>query len=91
MEDILERLYDGELDPCYRHRDAMGKAGEAYRKAHRAYEAFLQKLPDELKEEYEAFIDKQLDCYPLEMEQVFVEGFRTGVRIMVEMYGGGEG
>lgn len=47
---------------------------------------FIEKLPDELKDEFDELIDSHLDLLPLELEQNFIDGFRIGVRMMTEVY-----
>lgn len=41
-------------------------------------------------EEYQEFtqiMDEQLSAIPLEISEMFIEGFRLGARMMIEIYG----
>ena len=46
--------------------------------------SFVKKLDEPLREEFEQLMDDHFDLIPLEMSDVFAEGFRIGARMMVE-------
>lgn len=86
MEKMLEQLYKGELYPYSKFQTTIEDFKVNRDKAFKSYSIFIEKLPDELKDEFDELIDSHLDLLPLELEQNFIDGFRIGVRMMTEVY-----
>lgn len=86
MEKILEQLYNGNLYPYSKFQTAIEDYKANRDKAFKSYSAFIEKLPEELKDEFDELINSHLDLLPLELEQNFIDGFRIGVRMMAEVY-----
>jgi len=86
MEKILEQLYKGELYPYSKFQTTIELFKINRNKAFKSYSIFLEKLPEELKNEFEELIDSHLELLPLELEQNFIDGFRIGAQIMAEVY-----
>ncbi|MCR1842958.1 DUF6809 family protein [Murimonas intestini] len=89
MKSILLRLYDGEICPA----EQFGLKTEEYRSMRQAqyqhYEDFIEKLKSLAPPLHEKFIDimdEQLDTVPLELSGSFLDGFRLGARMMIEVY-----
>lgn len=88
MKSILEQLYNGEIKPYLKYDQVVGQYKEKKERAFQSYTQFLEKLPEELREEFIDLIDEQIELLPCELEQNFIDGFRTGVQMMVEVYSG---
>lgn len=86
MKRILEQLYYGDLYPYSKFQTTIQEYKENRKKAFASYTDFLEKLPSELKKEFNELIDEHLDLLPLEMEQNFLDGFCIGMRMMAEVY-----
>lgn len=86
MENILEQLYYGELYPYIKFQTTINGFKENRNKAFESYSTFLEKLPDDLKDEFIILIDNYLDLLPYELEQNFIDGFRIGARLMTEVF-----
>lgn len=86
MKRILEQLYNGDLYPYSKFQTTIQEYRENREKAFASYTVFLEKLPSELKKEFNELIDEHLDLLPLEMEQNFLDGFCIGIRMMAEVY-----
>lgn len=86
MDKILEQLYNGELYPYYKFQTTIEVFKINRDKAFKSYSAFIAKLPEELKDEFDQLIDSHLDLLPLELENNFIDGFCIGVRMMAEVY-----
>ena len=86
MQKILEQLYTGNLYPYSKFRTTIEQFRESRDKAYQLYTSFSEKLPEELREEFNELIDSQLDLLPFELEQNFIEGFCIGTRMMAEVY-----
>ena len=91
MKSILLRLYDGEIYPP----EQFNLKTEEYRSMRQAhyqhYEDFIEQLKSldpPLHEKFIDIMDEQLDEIPLELSGTFLEGFRLGARIMIEIYQG---
>ena len=91
MKRILLRLYDGEI--C--HEEKCNLKTEEYRSMRQAhyqhYEDFIEQLKSldpPLHKKFIHIMDEQLDEVPLELSGTFLEGFRLGARIMIEVYQG---
>lgn len=86
MENILEQLYKGELYPYSKFNITIEQFKLDRDKAFQSYSTFLEKLPDDLKDEFIQLIDDHLDLLPLELEQNFIDGFCIGARMMIEVH-----
>lgn len=86
MGKILEQFYKGELYPYSKFQTTIEDFKVNRDKAFKCYSAFIEKLPEDLKDEFDELINSHLDLLPLELEQNFIDGFRIGVRIMTEVY-----
>lgn len=89
MKSILLQLYDGEICPAEQYIPKSEEYWKMRRKHHNHYEDFIQELKKSTPPLYERFIqimDEQLDEFPFEMSEMFIDGFRLGVRMMVEVY-----
>lgn len=86
MEKVLEQLYNGELYPYSKYQTTIEQFKKNKDVAFKSYSVFIKKLPGELKDEFDELIDSYIDLLPLELEQNFINGFRIGARIMVEVY-----
>lgn len=86
MERMLEQLYKGELYPYSKFQTTIEDFKVNRDKAFQSYSAFVEKLPDELKDEFDELMASYLDLLPLELQQTFIDGFRIGARMMTEVY-----
>ena len=86
MEKVLEQLYNGELYPFSKFQTVIEEYSENRNKAFQSYSVFIEKLPDDLKKEFQELIDAHIGLIPYEMEQNFIDGFRIGARMMTEVF-----
>jgi len=86
MTSILEQLYNGNLYPYLKFHTIIEGFKVNREKAYHSYSEFLNKLPEEFKEEFVSLIDNHLDLLPYELEQNFIDGFSMGVRMMFEVF-----
>lgn len=89
MEKILQQLYEGKLHP---ELDYIPRS-EEYRKLRREhrhnYEDFtahLNELEPQSAQRFIEILDEQLDLFPLEFSQMFIDGFCLGVKMIMEVY-----
>ena len=50
------------------------------------YVDFMKKLDSPLDKEFESIMDEQLETLPYDFSQSFIDGFRLGAKIMLEIY-----
>lgn len=85
MKSIIEGLYDMYLN---------GNAGipvtdhckEKKKEEYERYKMLRGKLSPELAEELEKLMDIQLEIMPQELEESFCTGFKTGAKLMCEIF-----
>ncbi len=86
MKNILEQLYHGEISPASVYKAPTEKTKGTYETTHIKKNDFLQKLPHELKQDFQSLIESYYHLSDLENEEAFLDGFRLGVRLMAEVY-----
>ena len=90
MDSVIEKLFYGKIIPCETPclKDAhMLALQEQYRQS---YEALAGKLDQPLRKELSRVVD---DCVAVDAREgamVFVEGFRLGAAMMLDMLHGGK-
>lgn len=89
MKNILEQLYNGEIHPA----EQYSPKNEEYRKRRQEnnshYKDFIQllgTLDPPLDNRFIEIMDEQLNIIPYEFSEIFIDGFRLGVKIMTEVF-----
>ena len=59
---------------------------EKKEKAYQCYQKLRVQLTDELAEELDELMNKHMEIYPQELEESFAMGFKTGARLMCEIF-----
>lgn len=89
-ESLIREIYFGTYDPK-RSRYAYADAGsEAFDEILAAYEELMKEAPDAFKERLRRFGDMCLSLLSERSELDFMEGYRLGVRLMLEALMGDE-
>lgn len=86
MDKILQALYDGEIYPAEQYRPMLEQYIAPRKKHHQNYEDFVKKLGSPLDDEFIRIMDEQIDAVPLELSEMFIDGFRLGARMMIEIF-----
>lgn len=84
LKSILLELFQGEIAPLDRYQVILKEYREQWDNAMKSENSFVKKLDEPLREEFEQLMDDHFDLIPLEMSDVFAEGFRIGAHMMVE-------
>ena len=88
MKSVIQKLYDvymnkdNEADNEVISKIAGNLCKEKKEAAYQCYRELRAKLSGEL----DLLMDKQLEIYPQELEESFAIGFKTGARLMCEIY-----
>lgn len=91
MEKILEKLWYGEIDPSAREFKRGSEYHELLHLLNKNQDKLLATLDVNEKELFEKFKDCQNEMQTIETREVFIEGFRLGVKIMAESLTDGNG
>lgn len=91
MRSVIQKLYDVYMgENAGSDNEMMMKitgnlCKEKKEAAYQCYQKLRAKLSEELAEELDLLMDKQLEIYPQELEESFTAGFKTGARLMCEV------
>ncbi|XBX07575.1 hypothetical protein QMP26_05260 [Enterocloster clostridioformis] len=89
MKSILQQLYDGEIAPGEQFKPHLEEYREKWNKISKAELVFTEKLTKQQEQEFDALMDEHTLLMPLEMSQVFMDGFKLGARMMCEVFSKG--
>jgi len=87
MESVIEQLFYGRINPAQAPRPTDAHTRKLEKAYSQAYEAFRAKIDPELHRELGRVLD---DCVALDAREgaaYFVEGFRLGARMMLDVLG----
>lgn len=86
MNKILQDLYDGEIYPAEQYLPKIEEYKIIRKKQYTHYKDFIKKIGSPLDKEFEKIMDEQLELLPIEFSEMFIDGFRLGARMMVEVF-----
>lgn len=86
MNSILKQLYDGDISPAEQFRPCLEEYAAKWDKIRKAESVFTEKLTKQQEQEYDKLMDAHSRLMPLEMSQVYADGFKMGARIMCEVF-----
>ena len=91
MENVIRKLYGMYMDNDNREKNEMSVmhddlCKEKKEKAYQCYQKLRVQLTDELAEELDELMNKHMEIYPQELEESFAMGFKTGARLMCEIF-----
>lgn len=91
MENVIRKLYgmymdndNGEENEMSEIHDDLCKAKKEV--AYQCYQKLRVRLTDEQAEELDVLMAKNMEIYPQELEKSFIMGFKTGARLMCEIF-----
>lgn len=82
---ILQDLYHGRISPIDQYGPLIEEFSTLQKKYYRHYDAFIEKVGSPLDKEFESILDEQLEMLPFDFSQTFIDGFRLGARMMLEI------
>lgn len=85
MQNILEQLFNGELYPGENVKVTLDGYQDAKKEAMQAYNKFVEKLCPEMKKEMDEWFSKESDASAFHDTQIFIDGFKLGARMMLEI------
>ncbi|WP_027398820.1 DUF6809 family protein [Anaerovorax odorimutans] len=88
MGKILKALYDGKLYPAEQYQPMTEDYIVLLKNHYENYENFIEKLGSPLDKEFIKIMNEQLDIVPFELSETFIDGFRLGAKMMIEVFEG---
>lgn len=91
MDTILQQLYEGNLDPVPQSQPMTQEYRAVSQRYYRHREDFrstLQALDPAVSEQFDRLADEMLELDCLERRELFIDGFRLGARMMMEVFDG---
>ena len=88
MKSLLLQLYDGEVFPAEQYTPKTEEYRKLRQEHYKHYEDFVKQLKvlePPLDKRFVEIMDEQLYTLPLEMSEMFIDGFHLGIR-MIEIY-----
>jgi len=86
MQDIIEKIYRGELYPAEQIEPMLQDFRVKWEESKDNVDDFHNRLTEELKPLFEAVMVGKLEIATLEQTQAFVDGFKLGARLLVEVF-----
>ena len=89
MKSILLQLYDGEISPAEQYLPKTEEYRQMRREHCHHYEDFIQTLKTlnpPLNKRFIEIMNEQSNIVSLEMAEIFIDGFRLGTKMMIEVY-----
>ena len=91
MKSVLQQLYDGELFPAEQFMPKIEEYQRLLREHNRCYDDFFEKLSSLDSGLCDMFVrlrEDSLDFIPYETSEMFIQGFRLGAKMMIEIFQG---
>lgn len=85
-ESILKQLYYGNFEPIEEFAYSLDEYKKMYDELCEKENDIRNRLPKELKSDYINLINKIFLLQPPALADAFIMGFKTGARIMVEVF-----
>ena len=86
MNSILQDLYNGKIYPEEQGCPQTKEFRIMQKNLSDHQEAFLQKIGSPLDQELQEMIVEQLDVFSIEKTKSFIDGFRLGAKIVIEVF-----
>ena len=89
MKSILSALYEGKISSAEQYSSRNEEYRKIYQKHYRHYDDFIEtlsKVNPPLDKKFIEIMDEQLDVIPYEFSEMFIDGFRLGARMMIEIF-----
>lgn len=85
MESVLEDLYNGDICPTAQFRYTVDNIKTKWEKLNEAELSFIDNLPTPMKQQFDDIMDNRLDMASLDLSQAYVEGFKMGAKVLIEV------
>lgn len=89
MNSVLSDLYDGKIFPAQEYSSRSEEYRRLRRKHYSHYEDFIETLKGiepSLDKRFIEIMDEQIETVPFEFSETFIDGFRLGARMMIEVF-----
>lgn len=85
MQKTIEQLYRGEIFPCEKMKKQVEGYANALKETRTLENEFRENLSESMKAKFDELKDKQLAVNLQECTQTFVDGYKLGAQMMIEV------
>ena len=85
MEDVLNKLYRGEIHPEETYRPEMPELIEMRRKFVERREALLSELDDKTRKKVQELLEERTFVSSYEIEDAYVQGMKMGAKMIAAL------
>lgn len=85
MNTILQQLYNGEICLTEQYSTVLEEYKSISKRHMEDYKGFIEKLGSPLDREFVRIMDEQFEMLPFDFFQMFSDGFKLGVKMMIEV------
>lgn len=82
---ILQDLYHGRIAPEEHYKPLIEEFIVHQKEYYQHYDKFIEKIGSPLDKEFERIMEEQLEMLPFDFSQTFIDGFRLGAKVMLEI------
>ena len=82
----LRDLYEGNILPSEQGRPKTEEYSVLQKNFIKHREEFKDKIGSHFNDELQKLMDEQLDIFALELTQTFIDGFRLGAKMIIEVF-----
>lgn len=83
---MLKDLYYGKIIPWERHKNSSLEQRKVELKMEKEEQYFIEKIPLEDHERFQAFLQLYLEILNIEESDIFSHGFSMGILLMMDVY-----
>ena len=87
----MSELYEGKIFPAEQYSPRSEEYQKNHQEHYQHYDDFIEtlsKVNPPLDNRFIEIMDEQLDVFPYEFSEMFIDGFRLGARIMIDIFQG---
>ena len=87
----MSELYEGKIFPAEQYSPRSEEYQKNNQEHYQHYDDFIEtlsKVNPPLDKRFIEIMDEQLDVIPYEFSEMFIDGFRLGARIMIDIFQG---
>lgn len=84
---ILDKLWNGKIRPCERYVLENSPYAKLTHESVELMHTLRAAMSPELKQQYDTYCDMQMELEKISEEDAFIQGFRLGVRLLLDVMG----
>lgn len=85
MESVIEDLYNGDLCPSSQFHYTLDDIRKKWEELDQVETDFMDNLSEPMQEQFDNILDRRLEMANLDLTQAYVEGFKLGAKLLIEV------